>query len=153
MNFANEQSKTKSPQYQCTYQIWWKSIVVYSSYCHETKIWMCCGQITLSKIDEMFYPRIRKIWILFDWKKAPYQEPCSIFELYPDKLSIYMFWRLDTISGKASLSKSLLSPSWNKKVNYKRNYVPWEQILFISMRPFSDLDLSAEKNNNRRRKS
>ena len=39
--------QNQSPQYQCTYQIWWKSIEIYSSYCPETKIWMCCRQITV----------------------------------------------------------------------------------------------------------
>ena len=29
-----------------TYQVWWKSIDVYSSYHPETKIWVCLGQIT-----------------------------------------------------------------------------------------------------------
>ena len=51
--FANGQSQTKSPQYQCTYHICWKSFETYSSYYPETKIWMYCGQITLSKINEI----------------------------------------------------------------------------------------------------
>ena len=37
MKFAHEQSQTISPQYQCTHQVWWKSIDVYSSYHPETK--------------------------------------------------------------------------------------------------------------------
>ena len=35
--FAHEQSQTRSLQYQCTYQVWSKSIDVYSSYHPETK--------------------------------------------------------------------------------------------------------------------
>ena len=50
---ANEQSQTRSQQYQCTYQIWWKFIDIYSNYCPETKMQMGCGQIALSKIDEI----------------------------------------------------------------------------------------------------
>ena len=50
---ADAQSKSRSPQYQCTYQIWWKSIVIYSSYCPEIKTWMYCGQIALSKMDNI----------------------------------------------------------------------------------------------------
>ena len=49
--FANERSQSRSLQYKCIYQIWWKSI--YWSYCPESKILMYCGQITLSKIDEI----------------------------------------------------------------------------------------------------
>ena len=30
MKFAHKQSKTRSPQYQCIYQVWWKSIDIYS---------------------------------------------------------------------------------------------------------------------------
>ena len=30
--FANLQSQTRSPQYQCTYQVWSKSIDIYSNY-------------------------------------------------------------------------------------------------------------------------
>ena len=41
-----EQTQSRSPQYQCTHQIWWKSTEIY---CPESKIQMCCGQITLSK--------------------------------------------------------------------------------------------------------
>ena len=48
--FANERSQSRSPQYKCTYQIWWKSTEIYSSYCPESKIRMNYGQITLSKI-------------------------------------------------------------------------------------------------------
>ena len=33
--------------------VWWKSINIYSSYCSETKIRACLGQITSSKIDEI----------------------------------------------------------------------------------------------------
>ena len=51
--FADEQSQSRSPQYQCTHQIWWKSTEIYSSYCPESKIQMCCRQITLSKIDKI----------------------------------------------------------------------------------------------------
>ena len=51
--FAHYQSQTRSPQYQCTYQVRWKSIDVYSSYHPETKIWACLRQITPSKIDEI----------------------------------------------------------------------------------------------------
>ena len=43
----------RSPQYQCSYQVWPKSIDIYSSYHLETKIWSCCGQVSLSKIDEI----------------------------------------------------------------------------------------------------
>ena len=43
----------QSPQYQCTYQIWWKTIEIYSSYCPGSKIWMYCGQITQSKIENL----------------------------------------------------------------------------------------------------
>ena len=35
------------------YQVWLKSIDIYSSYCPETKIWVYLGQITLSKSDEI----------------------------------------------------------------------------------------------------
>ena len=35
--FDHKQSQTRSPQYQCTYQVWWKSVDVYSSYHPETK--------------------------------------------------------------------------------------------------------------------
>ena len=41
----------QSPQCQCTYQIWWKTIEIYWSYCPESKIWMYCKHITKSKID------------------------------------------------------------------------------------------------------
>ena len=35
----HQQSQTRSPQYQCTYQVWWKSVDIYSS-CHpETFLW------------------------------------------------------------------------------------------------------------------
>ena len=40
-------------QYQCTYQIWWKSIEIYSSYCPESKIKIYRGQISLSKMDKI----------------------------------------------------------------------------------------------------
>ena len=50
---AHLQSQTRSPQYQCTYQFWWKSFDIYSSYRPETKIWKCGRQITLSKICEI----------------------------------------------------------------------------------------------------
>ena len=53
MKFAHEQSQSRSPQYQCTYQIWRKSIEIYSSYCPKSKTLMYCGQITPSKIDEI----------------------------------------------------------------------------------------------------
>ena len=42
------------PQYQCTYQIWWKSTEIYSNYRPETINSDRCGQITLSKIDEIY---------------------------------------------------------------------------------------------------
>ena len=41
------QSRTRSPQPQCTYQVWWKSIDIYSSYRPEMKILTCRGQITV----------------------------------------------------------------------------------------------------------
>ena len=53
MKFAHEQSLSRSTYYQSTYQIWWKSIEIYSSYCPESKIQLYCGQITLSKIDSL----------------------------------------------------------------------------------------------------
>ena len=34
---------------QCTYQVWWKSIKIYSSYCLVTKIPMSGGQMTVKK--------------------------------------------------------------------------------------------------------
>ena len=37
--FAHYQSKTRSPSYQCMYQVWLKSLDFYSSYHLETKIW------------------------------------------------------------------------------------------------------------------
>ena len=48
--FTNWKSQTRSPQYQCTYQVWWKSINVYSKYHLETKngrtyYWWMNGQI------------------------------------------------------------------------------------------------------------
>ena len=43
----------KQTQYQCTYQVWWKSIDIYWSYHPEMKIQTCCRQITLSKIDKI----------------------------------------------------------------------------------------------------
>ena len=46
-------NQISAPQYQCTYQVWWKSLVIYSSYSPETKIWACLGQITPSKIEEI----------------------------------------------------------------------------------------------------
>ena len=53
IKFASEQSQTRFPIYQCTYLVWWKSTESYSSYCPETKIQMCCGQITQSTIDKI----------------------------------------------------------------------------------------------------
>ena len=41
-----------SRQYKCTYQIWWKSFEIYLSYWPESKIWMYCGQITLSNMKK-----------------------------------------------------------------------------------------------------
>ena len=35
------------------YSVWWKSLVIYSSYSPETKIRACLGQITPSKFDEI----------------------------------------------------------------------------------------------------
>ena len=51
--FANGQSQSGAPQFQCTYQIWWKSIEISSSYRPESKIRMYCRQITLPKMDEI----------------------------------------------------------------------------------------------------
>ena len=48
--FAHYQTQTRSAQYQFTHQVWWKPIEIYSSYCPETKIRMCSGQITLPKL-------------------------------------------------------------------------------------------------------
>ena len=49
MKFAHYISKTRYPQYQCTYQVSWKSIDVYSSYHPETKngrtgVWLTKGR-------------------------------------------------------------------------------------------------------------
>ena len=41
LKYTQQQSWTKSPQYQRTYQVWWKSVEIYSSYRQEMKIWMC----------------------------------------------------------------------------------------------------------------
>ena len=38
MKFVHLQSQIRSPQYLCTYWVWWKSIDIYSSYNPETKI-------------------------------------------------------------------------------------------------------------------
>ena len=46
MKFAHEQSQTRYPQYQCTYQFWWKSIDVYSCYHPETKNGRTCDRQT-----------------------------------------------------------------------------------------------------------
>ena len=40
ITLPNSNPKTRSPQYQCTHQVWWKSIDSYSSYHPETKIWL-----------------------------------------------------------------------------------------------------------------
>ena len=45
----HEQSQSRSPQYKYTYQIWWKSIEIYSSYCPESKIQMYFRQINSVK--------------------------------------------------------------------------------------------------------
>ena len=47
------QSCKRSPQYQYIYQVWWKSIDIYSNYCPEMKIGLCHRQITQSKINEI----------------------------------------------------------------------------------------------------
>ena len=39
--------------YQCMYQVWLKSLDIYSSYRPETKISICLGQITPSKFDKI----------------------------------------------------------------------------------------------------
>ena len=49
--FAHEQSQTRSLQYQCTHQVWWKSIDIYSLLSGNKKSDMS-QQITLSEIDE-----------------------------------------------------------------------------------------------------
>ena len=38
LKFAHQLSKTRPPQYQCTYQVWWKSTDIYASYHPEIKI-------------------------------------------------------------------------------------------------------------------
>ena len=48
--FAQQQSQTRSPHYQYTHQVWWKSIDIYSRYHLEMKIQMCGRQITLPSI-------------------------------------------------------------------------------------------------------
>ena len=53
VTFAHKQSQTRSPSYQCMYQVWLNSLDIYSSYRPEMKIWACLGQITLSKFDEI----------------------------------------------------------------------------------------------------
>ena len=40
-----------SPSYTCMYQVWLKSLEIYSSYCLETKIWAFLGPISNSKPD------------------------------------------------------------------------------------------------------
>ena len=45
--FGHSQSQTRSAQYQCIYQVWWKSIDMYSCYHQEMKIWMCGWKITI----------------------------------------------------------------------------------------------------------
>ena len=52
-NSAQNQSQCRSLQYQCAYQIWWKSIKVYSSNCIESKMHMYCGHIILSEINSL----------------------------------------------------------------------------------------------------
>ena len=52
MYFAHLQSQTRSPQYQCTYQVWLNPLI-FTRYCPEMKIPTCGGQITLSKIDKI----------------------------------------------------------------------------------------------------
>ena len=51
--FAHKQSQTRFPSYQCMYQVWLKSLDIYSSYCPEKKIWACLGQTTESKFDKI----------------------------------------------------------------------------------------------------
>ena len=55
MKYAHLKSQTRYPHDQCTYQVCWKSIAIYllSS---KMKIWMCGGQITLSKICPLAIP-------------------------------------------------------------------------------------------------
>ena len=53
MKLTHLLSQTRSLQYQCTHQVWWKSIDIYWSYHPETKNQTCRGQITLSNIDEI----------------------------------------------------------------------------------------------------
>ena len=48
---AHLQSQTRSSQYQYTYQVWWKSINVYSSYHPETKYWRTDGRTTDGRLD------------------------------------------------------------------------------------------------------
>ena len=110
--FTNEQSQSRSSQYQCIYLIRWKSTEIYSSYCPESKIrmWksteiyssycpeskirMYCGQITLSKMDEICplafqsrsqYQCTYQIW----WKSI------AIYSRYCPKSKIGMYcWQI-----------------------------------------------------------
>ena len=43
MKFAHKQSQTRFPSYQCMYQVWLKSLDIYSSYCPENEN-MCVSQ-------------------------------------------------------------------------------------------------------------
>ena len=60
--FAHWQSQIRFLQYQCIYQIWWKSIgsilsvnknmdgQIFTGYRQEMKLWMCRGQTTVKKM-------------------------------------------------------------------------------------------------------
>ena len=50
---SGSQSGRSTTEPLCLYEIWWKSTEIYSSYCPESKIRMCCRLINLSKIDEI----------------------------------------------------------------------------------------------------
>ena len=86
------QSQTRSSQNQLAYQVWWKSIEIYSSYFPETQIQMCRRQI--------------KFTHLLSWTRSPqyqctYQVSWKSIDIYWGYLwetKIRMCWRQITPS-------------------------------------------------------
>ena len=90
--FAHYQSQTRPPQYQCTHQVWWKCIEIYSSYCTETKIPMCHGQTTLSNIEEICWLAIPKqISTISIHIESFLKNPLTVTSYHP-QTKVQTFW-------------------------------------------------------------
>ena len=90
--FANKQSQSRFPQYQCTFQIWWNSIETYSRYWPPSKIQMYCWQITLSKMNEICPLPIQKQISTIPMHIKKFGENPLIFTYCPDNEKTDILW-------------------------------------------------------------